>query len=167
MPFGLFLAMQAAGMITDYMGTKHASDLANLGMQAQEAGIDANIEITRLRTENASLSDMQRLRKTLGSQIATMAARGTSTSGGNAVSILNESQANFNADERVRRLNQMGRENRLRARQTMSSLQNSSYNSKLWQGFASRSFSKFPSSYAGWKQGATDITNLYRELTNG
>lgn len=157
MPFYLMLAMQAAGMITDYIGSKNQADLMNMGAKLEQASIEANIEQNRLESADQSLQAMVNLRKTLGSQIAVMSARGTSTGAGSAFSILNESQSNFNSDERIRRLNALGKENQLRANSALSRLQNSSDISKLWQGFASRTINKFPSSVSGWKQGVTDF----------
>lgn len=157
MPFYLLLAMQAAGMITDYLGAKSQQEMMNMGLKVQQAGLEANIEQTRLETANESLQGMINLRKTMGSQIAVMAARGTSTGSGSALSLLNESVGNFNADERVRRLNAMGKENQLRANSVMSRLQNSSDISKLWQGFGTRTINRFPSTYAGWKQYGADL----------
>jgi len=150
--FYLLLAMQAAGMITDYFGTKNQDELMNMGMKVQRAGIESNLYQTRLESQEASLQAMQQLRQTLGSQIAVMAARGTSTAGGSAVSLLNESISNFNSDERIRKLNLLGRENQLRAGSAMSRLQYSSDSSKLWQSFAQRTINKFPSSVSGWQQ---------------
>lgn len=157
MPIALLLAMQAAGMVTDFLGAKNQAEMMDLGMKVQQAGIEANVEQTRLEAANESLNSMKELRKTMGTQIATMAARGTSTSSGSAVLLLNESVSNFNSDERVRRLNALGKENQLRANSAISRLQNSSEVSKLWQGFSSRTFNKFPSSVSGWKQGIADF----------
>jgi len=158
MPIYLLLAMQAAGMVVDYLGAKNEADMMNMGMKVQQAGIEANLEQSRLETADASLNAMKELRQTMGSQIAIMAARGTSTGAGSAVSILNESLGNFNADERIRRLNQLGRENQLRAGKAISRLQNSSDVTKLWQGFASRTLNKFPTSLSGWQQGASSAS---------
>ncbi len=167
MPFYLMLAMQASGMITDYFGTKNQADMMNLGMQLKNAELDTNLEQNRLQTENESLEGMKNLRQTLGSQIAVMAARGTSTAGGSAASLLNESQANFNSDEQIRRLNSLGRENQLRAGAAVSRLQNSSGISKLWQGFASRTLNRFPSSVSGWKQGMSDFSDSLPDFKVG
>lgn len=151
MPIALLLAMQAAGMVTDYMGARHQAQLMNMGMKVQQAGFEANLEQTRLESADASLQAMKSLRQNLGTQIAVFAARGTSTSAGSAASILNESIGNFNADERVRRLNLLGKENQLRGSMVMTNLQNTSDVSKLWQGFASRTLNRFPSSLSGWQ----------------
>lgn len=152
MPVYLLLAMQAAGMITDYIGNKNQASMMKYGMQLQQAGIETNIEQLRLETEQSSLQSLRELRQNLGSQIAAFAARGTSTGAGSALGILNQSQSNFNADERVRRLNLLGKENQLRAGTAMSRLQYGSDVSKMWQGFASRSVNRFPSSVSGWEQ---------------
>lgn len=161
------LAMQAAGMITDYFGSKNQADMMNLGMQLKNAELDTNLQENRLETENESLENMKNLRQTLGSQIAVMAARGTSTSGGSAASLLNQSQANFNSDEQILRLNSMGRENQLRAGAAISRLQNSSNVSKLWQNFGSRTLSRFPSNVSGWKQGISDFSQSLPDFKMG
>ncbi len=152
--FYLLLAMQAAGMITDYFGTKNQDQLMKMGMKVQQAGIEANLYQTRLESQDASLQAMKQLRQTMGTQIAVMAARGTSTAGGSAVGLLTESIANFNSDEKIRKMNLLGKENQLRASSAMSRLQYSSDSSKLWQSFAQRTFNKFPSSVSGWQGGA-------------
>lgn len=157
MPFYLLLAMQAAGMITDYLGAKSQDEMMKMGMQVQQAGIEANLAQTRLESQEGSLAAMKQLRQTLGTQIATMAARGTSTEGGSALSLLNESVSNFNADEKVRKLNLLGKENQLRVGSAMSRLQYSGDSSKLWQGFATRTMNQFPSSVSGWKQAIADV----------
>jgi hypothetical protein len=150
----LLLAMQAAGMITDFFGTKSQDELMKMGMKVQQAGIESELATTRLESQNASLESVKQLRQTLGSQIASMTARGTSVGAGSGLSLLNESVSNFNSDERIRKLNLLGKENQLSARSAMSKLQYSSESSKLWQGFASRTLKMFPSSYSGW-QGAS------------
>lgn len=152
MPVYLLLAMQAAGMITDYFGQKNQQQMMKQGAMLQQAGIETNIEQARLETEEASLQSLRDLRQSVGSQIAAFAARGTSTAGGSALSILNQSQANFNSDERVRRLNLLGKENQLRAGTAMSKLQYGTDVSKMWQGFGQRTVNRFPSSVSGWDQ---------------
>lgn len=151
MPVYLLLAMQAAGMIVDYFGTKNQDQLMKMGMKVQQAGIDSEIEMTRLQSQDASLQAMRQLRQTMGTQIATMAARGTAAGAGSAFSLLTESVGNFNSDERIRKLNLLGKENQLRAGKAMSRLQYSGDSSKLWQGFAQRTINKFPSSVSGWQ----------------
>lgn len=149
MPVALLLAMQAAGMIVDYMGTKNQQQLADMGAKIQQAGIEANIEQARLSAEDDSLQSLKKLRQTMGSTLALFAARGTSSSAGSASSILNSSVGNFNSDERMRRLNLRGKENELKASGVISKLNQSANNSQMWQGFAQRSIQNFPTSLGG------------------
>lgn len=153
MPFALLLAMQASGMVIDYLGSINQQDMMEMGQKLQESAIRENIEQIRRESENASLMNMKDLRQILGSQIAVMAARGTRSSAGSAVGLLNESVSNFNADERTRRMNLMGKENQLRAGIAISRLQHMTETSRLWQGFAQRTMNRFPSSLSGWQEG--------------
>jgi hypothetical protein len=148
----LLLAMQAAGMVTDYIGTKQQAEMMGMGSQLEQLGIEANIQQTRLAAEDESLQSMKNLRKNLGTQLAVLAARGTASNAGNAIGIMNESLSNFYADERTRRLNLLGKETALRGQGLISSLNAGAEKSKLWQGFASRTINKFPSTPEGWDQ---------------
>lgn len=161
MPFALLLAMQAAGMVVDYIGTKNQAEMAKMGYKINQAGMEANLYQTRAETENASLQAMIELRKNLGSQIAVQAARGTSTGAGSSLALFNESISNFSADERMRRINQLGRENEIRAGKTISSLNQQSENSKLWNSFSSRSMNRFPSTLEGWKSGIKEFKSSF------
>lgn len=144
MPLALLLAMQAAGMVIDYMGTKNQQDLADMGYQVQQAGIEANIQQTRLETEDASLQALVKLRKSMGTQLAIFAARGTNPGAGSAVGLLTQNIGNFNTDERMRRMNLLGKENYLKAGGTISKLNQAGETSKLWQGFAGRTINRIP-----------------------
>ena len=166
MPFALLLAMQAAGMVTDWFGTQNQQRMADMGSKLQQAGIQNNIEQTRLEAEDSSLEAMKNLRANLGSQLAVFAARGTSTGAGSAVSILTESVGNFNADERMRRMNLLGKENQLKAGGLISRLTNSSENSKLWQGFAQRSINRFPTTLAAWGGGSSTASKYGAQAKN-
>ncbi len=140
MPFAFLLALQASGMVIDYLGTKDQADLMKIGAQLQQAGIESQMMQTRLEAEDASLQAMKQLRQTMGSQLAIFAARGTNPGAGSAFGLLTQNIGNFNADERTRRMNLLGRMNELKAGKTISMLNQSSETSKLWQGFAQRSF---------------------------
>jgi hypothetical protein len=150
MPFSFLLALQASGMVIDFFGSLTQKRLGDMAYKIQQQGIEANIYQTRLETEDASLQAMQQLRKNMGTQMAVMAARGTSTAAGSALAISNEGLSNFNTDERMRRLNQLGRENELRAGGSIAKLNQSAQNSKLWQSFASRTLNRFPTSPYGF-----------------
>jgi uncharacterized protein YutE (UPF0331/DUF86 family) len=84
MPFALLLAMQASGMIIDWLGTRNQQMYADMGAKLQQAGIESEIEQNRLQTENDSLQEMKNLRQTLGTQAAIFAARGTRAGVGSA-----------------------------------------------------------------------------------
>ena len=157
MPFALLLAMQAAGMITDYIGTQNQQRLADYGNRINQAGLEANLTQIRLESEDASLQAVKSLRQNLGTQIAVQAARGTRSGAGSALSISNESISNFNADERVRRLNLLGKQNQLRSGSAMSRLESMTSNTNLWKSFGQRALNRFPSSASGWKQGISDF----------
>ncbi len=144
MPLALLLAMQAAGMIVDYYGVKNQQEMADMGAKLQQAGIDASIQQTRLETEDASLSALKNLRQTMGSQLAIFAARGTNPAAGSALSMVQSSIGTNNADERMRRLNLLGKENQLKGGGVISKLNQQSNNAALWQGFAQRSINRFP-----------------------
>lgn len=151
MPIALLLSMQAAGMITDYFGTSSQAEMAEKGAMLQQAAIGANLQQVRLEAEDESLLALKKLRQTMGTQIALFAARGTSPGAGSALSLVTENISNFNADERMRRLNLLGRENALKGEGLLSRLNQQSNNAALWQGFASRTLNRFPSTKSGWE----------------
>ena len=146
MPIQLLLAMQAAGMVIDYMGSRQQAMLSEMGMKVQQAGIEANIAQTRLQAEDESLMAMKKLRQTLGTQIATFAARGTRTGVGSALSIMTGSLSNYASDERMRKLNLLGKVTSLRGEGLISRLQNQTEVSRMWQGFANRTLNRFSTS---------------------
>lgn len=162
MPFALLLAMQAAGMVVDYLGTENQSKLAAMGAKAEQAGLETNLYQTRLEAEDASLQQLKQLRQTMGTQLAVFAARGTNPGAGSALGVLTESVGNFNADERMRRMNLLGREAAIKGGMSISRLNQSSSNNKLWSGFASRTINKIPTNpsvygQAGKSFGLTQI----------
>lgn len=163
MQIALLLAMQAAGMVVDYLGTAQQQKFGAYGAQLQQAGIEMQIEQNRLQAEDESLQSLRNLRQTLGSQAAIFAARGTNPGAGSAVLFSNETMRNFNEDERMRRMNMLGREGQLRGNRAISQLNQMGENSKLWQGFAQRTIKRVPTSPQAWNQigknfGLTDIT---------
>ena len=157
MPYAVLLAMQASGMIFDYMGTKSQEEINNWGNKIQEAGIEANINLTRLETETETVESMKNLRKNLGSQIAVYAARGTALGAGSALTSLNQSVGSYKADERTRRMNLMGKENQLRTGAAITRLNNMTENTKLWKSFGQRSLNRFGTSQFTGKFGLTNI----------
>ncbi len=167
MPFALLLAMQASGMIVDYFASSNQQKMMEMGSKIQQAGIESNIQQTRLEAEDESLQSLKKLRQTLGTQIATFAARGTSTAAGSAVGLMQGSVGNFNTDERMRRMNLLAKTNSLKGEGLISQLNNAGESSKLWQGFASRTINRFPGTTAGWKQGIADAKSSFGLTSSG
>jgi hypothetical protein len=151
MPIWLLLSMQASGMIVDFFGALSQQSQMNMGMKVQQAGIEAEIENNKLEAADASLAAIKNLRQNLGSQIAANAARGTQSGAGSAFLGMNESEGAFNADEKVRQLNTLSKENQIRANGLTSMLQNSTASSQLWQGFANRTFNKISTNPLAYK----------------
>lgn len=140
----ILLSMQAAGMITNWLGMNSANQIARTGANLQQAGINANIALTQTQSADASAQALVNLRKTLGSQIAIQAARGTSSGAGSAMSLMQESIGNFNADERARNLNELSREANLRGQGVMTTMKQQTDQFAASNKFASDLFNKFP-----------------------
>lgn len=140
------LAMQAAGMVMDWQATQNQIKLGRIGAQVEQAGINANIQMTRAQAEDASLQAMRNLRQTIGSQIAIQAARGTRTDAGSAVMVNNENLTKFNEDERARRMNLLSREAELRAQGVLSGLHQLTSETELGQKLMQRNIQNFPAS---------------------
>lgn len=150
MPLAFFLAMQAAGMVVDYLGKQDQIGLARQGAKLEQQGIESNIMASRLEAEDASLMAMKKLRQNLGTQAAVFAARGQRAGTGNALIIANESVGNFNADDRMRKLNQTMRENELKSGKTISKLHQSTYESDIWNQFTKSTINRIPTSPQAW-----------------
>lgn len=148
MGIGFLLALQAAGMVVDYLGTQRQSSIINHGANLQLAGIENQIAQNKLQAEDASLIAMRNLRQNLGTQMAVYAARGTNTAAGSAALFSQQATKNFNEDERMRRMNLLNREYELRGNRLNTQLNQQGENSKLWQGFAQRTIKRVPISSA-------------------
>lgn len=145
------LSMQAAGMVTDWLGTNQQIEMGRRGTELEQAGIQSNLETARLQTLDSSAQAMRELRQNLGSQIAMQAARGTATGSGTALLFQNESVSNFNADEQMRRMNLLATEGRLKGGLALSKLHQKSSETKLWSSFTTRTLNNFPTTSQGWK----------------
>lgn len=152
MPLALLLAMQASGMVVDWLGKRDQIRLGKLGNQVDQASINANIASSRLETEDASLQAMKNLRMNLGTQAAMMAARGIRSGQGNAVLFGNESTANFNADERIRKINQAGNEAALKAGSMMANFHQKASESQNWNQFRTNTINKIPTDLDSWNK---------------
>lgn len=152
MPIAFLLALQASGMVVDWLGKKEQARMGRMGAEIEQAGIESEIQTTRLQTEEDSLAAMKQLRQNLGTQAAMFAARGVASGAGSAMLFANESVGNFNADERVRRINQLGNEARLKAGKTLSTLHQKTTESKLWNEFGKSVINRVPTSPDAWGQ---------------
>lgn len=141
---GILLAMQAAGMITDYSQTRRQQGLIRAGREIEQAQYEANLEALRAQTEQESLASMQQLRSNIGTQIAVQAARGTSSAAGSSVLLRTASQQSFAQDERVRRMNLLAKEANLRASNVLSGLHATASETQLGQAMTGRFLNLIP-----------------------
>jgi hypothetical protein len=149
----ILLAMEAAGMIVDYIGTQNQLETARQGAQLEQAGIEANLQITRLESANASLEAMKKLRQNIGTQAVIFAGRGTRAGAGSAALASQTSISNFNADERSRRMNLLARESQLRAGKILSGMHQLTSETQLGQSLTNRFFEKLPTDPEVWEKG--------------
>jgi hypothetical protein len=152
MPFAFLLSLQSAGMVFDWLGRRNQVEIGRMGERITQAGIESNIQMTRLESEDASLQAMKQLRMNLGSQAAIMAARGTRSGAGTALALSNQSVGNFNADERTRKVNQKAREASIRAGGVISSLHQKTNEAQIWSEFRNNIINKIPTSPSAWGQ---------------
>lgn len=142
MPIGFLLALQASGMVTDWLGMQSSNELAARGARLQQEAIEKNIQFSRIQTADESLQAMIKVRKNLGTQAVMYAARGVS---GPMVGLsANETIGNFNADERMRKINQKSREAELRSGIEISKLHQRSYETRNFNEFLSRNINLIP-----------------------
>lgn len=155
----ILLAMQAAGMVTDWLAARDQIKMGRLGAQMQQAGINASLAKTRLESEDSALEAMRSLRQTIGSQIAISAARGTKTGAGSAFSITSDSISKFNSDSRARRMNLLAKEANLRAAGVLNGLHQLESETQIGQSMTKRFTDNFPaSSLAGGQGGKSSFT---------
>lgn len=152
MPLAFLLALQASGMVVDWLGKKEQARMGRMGYKVEQAGIESEIASTRLQTEEDSVAAMRQLRQNLGTQAAMFAARGTRSGAGTASLFPTESVGNFNADERIRRINQLSNEARLKAGKTISTLHQKTNESKLWNEFGKTTLNTIPTSPDAWSR---------------
>ncbi len=151
-PIGFLIAAQASGMVIDFLGQKEQIRMGKMAAKLEQAGIQANIEASRLAAEDQSVEAMKKLRQNLGTQAAVMAARGTSSAAGSALVMRNEAVGTFNADERMRKINQMGNEAQLRAGLVISKLHQQTSENQTWNQFRQNVMNKIPTSNAAWNE---------------
>ncbi len=147
LPF--LLALQASGMVVDWFGRQNQIDMAERGAELQQEMIERNIQLSRIQTADESLREMVKLRQNLGTQAAMFAARGVA---GPMVGLAaNESVGNFNTDERMRRINQLSNEAKLRAGIEISKLHQKTFETNQRNEFFKSAIEKIPTSPDAWK----------------
>lgn len=151
---GFMLSLQASGMVVDWLGKNEQVRLGKMGAQVEQAGIASNIASSRLEAEDASLQSMKQLRMNLGTQAAMMAARGTRSGAGTSALFGNESVGNFNADQRIRSINQSGREAQFKAQSVLSGLHEKTNSNNIWNEFRTNVIKKIPTDPDSYKQAA-------------
>jgi hypothetical protein len=154
---GFLVAMQAAGMIVDLSSYHSNQKIINMGRQLENAAFETNMQALKLESTEASIAEMKQLRENLGNQIATNAARGTSSSQGSALSLQQKSIGTFNADERTRRINLMAKESQLRANKVLSGLHTLRSETELGRAMVGRQIDKIPTSATVEAFGKTDL----------
>lgn len=125
------LSMQAAGLVSSVFGARSQDKYIQLGRKLEQEQYTTNLKALRLESAEASLSEMKQLRQNIGTQIAVQAARGNR--GGSSIAGINKSSANFNSDERTRRMNLLAKESELRANHVLSGLHTLQSESQLGQ----------------------------------
>ena len=138
------LGMQAAGAITDAIGTRQQIKQGRAGAELEQAQIENRLEQERASSAQGSLDAMVALRQNLATQQAIFAARGTRATAGTAASIANKSVQNFSADERTRRMNLLSREAGLRATKTLSGFHQLKSETQLGQSLSKRLVDQLP-----------------------
>lgn len=170
MPFAFLLALQASGMVIDWFGKRNQIELSRMGAKIEQAGIESNIYSARLEAEDAATQSMKQLRQNLGTQLAFAAAKGAGKGTTSTILLSNESVGNFNADQRIRRINLMGKEANLRAGQVLSKLHETSYENNIWNEFRQSAINKVgtlgfggsgsSSAFSGSKAGGFGLTKV-------
>ena len=157
----LLLAMQASGMAIDWLGKNEQIKMGRMGEKLEQASINSNIYASRLEAEDASLQGLKQLRQNLGTQAAVFAARGVRQGAGNALGFMQESISNFNADERLRKISQLGRETELRAGSVLSKLHQQTRENTIWGEFRKGIFEKLSTNPEAYKQLGKDLKGTF------
>jgi len=116
------MAFQASGAVINYYQNVESKRMIEIGRRLEQSAFETNLEAIRLQAAEGSLESMQKLRQTIGSQIAVQAARGTRTGVGSSLAVQQASFQGFSEDERIRKLNLLMKETSLRSGHTMSEL---------------------------------------------
>lgn len=153
------LAMQAAGMVTDWYATQQEKAMGQMGEGLTQAAINSSIQTARAQSEEQSVLAMQRLRQTIGSQIAIQAARGTASGAGSSLAIMKQSESAFGQDEKARRMNLLVSENELRAKGVLSGLHQLKSETELGRKVSQDFFKMVPTDPKAFAQIGSNLKN--------
>ena len=146
------LSLQAGGMVVDWLGKNEQVRMGKLGADVEQAGINSNIATARLQSEDDSLQSMRQLRQNLGTQAAVFAARGVRSGTSTTALATNQSVGNFNADERMRKINLISSEAGLRANKSLSMLHQQTNQNEIWNTFRTNVAKRFPTTPEAYDQ---------------
>lgn len=107
------LSMQGAGLVTSLFGAQSQDSFIKLGRKLEQEQFTTNLQAIRVQSAQASLDEMKQLRSNIGSQIVAQAAKGNR--GASSYKGIEKASQEFDKDERIRGLNLMAAESKLRA----------------------------------------------------
>ena len=131
---GFTVALQAAGLVGGYQNSRWNAELTQRAGDLEQQQTKMNLTAIKNQSAQASLDAMVDLRKNLSYQVATQSARGTELQG-SALSLLFQSEANFNKDEQTRQMNTLAKEADLRAAGVISGMHTFQAKSKIKSDF--------------------------------
>lgn len=147
-PAAFLLALQAGGMVIDYLGKQKQVSASKNAAALEQQQINEQIQLSRLNYEQESLASLRELRQNLGTQMAISAARG----GGTNVLAMQESISAQGSDERIRKINQLSQEAALKTNKRLSQLHQKTYENNIWNEFEGSIKNKIPTSPQAWEQ---------------
>jgi len=160
----LLLAMQAAGMVTDYYAVQQEKAMGKMGEGLTQAAINSNMAMLRAQTEDDSAMAMQNLRQTIGSKIAMNAARGVSSGAGSSLTSMKEDESAFGQDEKARRMNLLQSENELRAKGVLSGLHQLKSETELGRKVSQDFFKMIPTSPSAYSEIGKGLTSDFSQF---
>ena len=138
------LSLQAAGAISDVIGTQQQVNTVRRGAQVEKELIETRIAEEQLGASLAAVDSMKALRQTLASQRAMFAANGTNPGAGSAFIAQATSINEAGSDERIRRINLLSKEATLRAGGALTAMHAIAGETQLGQQLSKRLFEQIP-----------------------
>ena len=132
------LAMQAAGLVSSFIGAHDQQKMIRLGRTLETEQLETNLKAIKVQSLDASVTELKQLRANMGTQIAINAARGTGR--GSSAWALTFGQGAYENDERKRRMNLLAKESDLRANGVLSGLHSLQAETELGRNLLSKTF---------------------------